>query len=99
MFIPIRPIMFPAMLVLTMARPSSSDVIEYENGASWQAAVDSYTTINFTDQIPGTLLTEQYSELGIHFVDGNDTVYPGPTIFPIDLCADIRMTVHKSSPA
>jgi hypothetical protein len=60
------------------------EVTEYENGAAWYAAVGEVTTIDFTDQPAGSIITDQYASLGVHFTDGNDIAFAGPSIFPND---------------
>jgi len=56
-----------------LARPS---VTEYTNKANWQAAVNSnFTTVDLTGFPQGTFVTSQYSDLGVTFTDGNDSIY------------------------
>jgi hypothetical protein len=63
---------------------SAGDLIEFEDKAVWEAAVGEFTTIGFTGFPEFTIITDQYSELGILFTDGNDSVGLGETIFPND---------------
>jgi hypothetical protein len=52
-----------------------ADVIEFEEDKEgWEAAVGEFTTIDFTEYPSGTWVFEQYSHLGVHFVDGADII-------------------------
>jgi hypothetical protein len=55
--------------------------VEYRNKAEWQAAVGDFATLDFTGLQNGEVLFDQYSDLGVLFPDGNDTVRNVPSIF------------------
>ncbi len=67
-----------AGLVSTHAR---ADVIEFIDKDKWFAAVGEVTTIDFTGFEKGTLITDQFAELGVvfnglgHFIDQDDVTY------------------------
>jgi len=46
----------------------------YNDLASYNAAVGPHTPINFTDLAPGTILSNQYAGLGVTFTDGDDQI-------------------------
>jgi hypothetical protein len=56
-------------------------VVEFTNKSLWQTAAGSYTTIHFTELPNGTLVTNQYANLGVTFTDGSDYILVQPTTF------------------
>ena len=52
----------------------------------WQAATGAYETIDFTGFQFGTIITDQYSDQGVTFLDGTDFVKGSKTsiLFPLD---------------
>ena len=59
-----------------------ADFIEYEqNFAGWLAAAGSYTTITFMGYSDGTLVTNQYSSLGVMFTSADIDTISGPSSF------------------
>lgn len=64
---------------LNVCPKASGSVIEYTDWEQWQAAAGDYSTIDFTDQSPGTIITDQYSDLGAIFTDGDESVFLTPT--------------------
>jgi hypothetical protein len=82
------PVRFHALRCLvaiaTMTSTSAADVEIYYDKADWEAAVGAYTTIDFTGFPEGTLITDQYADLGVLFTDGNDFIDLNDTAFPND---------------
>jgi hypothetical protein len=72
------------MVACVLAGSSHGEVIEFGEPEEWIAAVGPFTTIDFTGFVSGTVLTDQYADLGVLFTDGNDQVDFGPTIYPND---------------
>jgi hypothetical protein len=54
---------------------SHGAVVQYNNKSAWQAAAGSHSTINFTGYPQATLITNQYSNLGVAFTDGIDLIH------------------------
>ena len=64
------------------ARPG---VLEFEDKDEWLAAIGGFVTVDFTGFEPGTVITDQYADLGVLFVDGFYTIFPfDPISFPND---------------
>lgn len=69
------------LYVLTLAafvlfsKCAAAQVIETTNHTVWQNSVQSYTTLTFTDLPNFTIVTTQYSSLGITFTDGSDYTF------------------------
>jgi MYXO-CTERM domain-containing protein len=64
-----------AVMILTCAATSArGEVREYTDYDEWRSAVGHFTTIQFTEYPPGTIVTDQYADLGILFTDGNDVI-------------------------
>ncbi|MHC4220481.1 MAG: hypothetical protein ACYSU7_18730 [Planctomycetota bacterium] len=55
------------------------DVIEFGDKDEWIAAVGPFTTIDFTEYPGGTVVTDQYVNVGALFTDGNDVIHSSPT--------------------
>jgi MYXO-CTERM domain-containing protein len=54
------------------ASAAGAEVTEYEDKADWMAAAQNFTTIDFVGVGHGTLITDQYEDLGVVFTDGDD---------------------------
>jgi MYXO-CTERM domain-containing protein len=67
-------IILGATLLLMNPVSSFAEVIEFIDSAEWEANVGDFVTINFTEYPPGTVVTDQYRDLGILFTDGNDVI-------------------------
>jgi MYXO-CTERM domain-containing protein len=50
------------------------DVQVFFDATDWENAVDDFTFIGFTEYPQGTILADQYADLGIHFTENNPTV-------------------------
>lgn len=75
----------------------------YENQTGWEDAVNNdFTTIDFTGWPDWTIITTQYSSLGIQFTDGSDRIRNNPELFPNDgsglYGAVSSITIEFSSP-
>ena len=68
-------------LGLGPASSASGEITRFANRAEWEAAVGPFTTVDFTGFPHGTVVTEQYANLGAHFTDANDTIYYNPSSF------------------
>jgi hypothetical protein len=71
------------LLVAICVVPAHATVTVITNPQQWQSAVSSYSTLTFTDLPHQTVVTTQYSHLGITFTDGNDLTHISPS-FPSD---------------
>ncbi len=58
--------------------------IEFTDKDEWIAAVGRFTTIDFTGFPDGTLITDQYVDLGVLFVGGNENIFLSDNGFPND---------------
>ena len=63
-----------AVLTCTSALPAHAGVIEFTDKAEWEGAVGAFTTIDFTGFSEFTIITDQYQDSGVLFIDGNDSV-------------------------
>ena len=66
------------------AVPAHAGLIEFTDRAEWEAAVGSFTTIDFTGFPEFTLITTQYQDLGVTFTDGDDFTRFNPSAFVND---------------
>jgi hypothetical protein len=73
----------PFLSVPICVLPANANVTVMTNPQQWQSAVSSYNTLTFTDLPHQTVVTTQYSQLGITFTDGNDLTHVSPS-FPSD---------------
>ncbi|MHC5016909.1 MAG: hypothetical protein ACYTGM_20845 [Planctomycetota bacterium] len=64
---------------LVLASPARGEVLEFVDKGDWFAAVGDVTTIDFTGFPAGTVITDQYADLGVHFVDANDRYFTTPS--------------------
>jgi hypothetical protein len=62
------------VVAFAASAPARGEVLEFTDDSEWQAAVGDFTTIDFTEHPPGTIVTDQYEELGILFTEGNDVI-------------------------
>jgi hypothetical protein len=70
----LMPSIVAALTTLSFSISAAASVTVYSNASEWQAAVDDYSTITFTELPAFTWIDEQYSYLGIHFTDGSDQI-------------------------
>jgi hypothetical protein len=75
--------LFSFLSVAICVMPANASVTVITNPQQWQSAVTSYSTLTFTDLPHQTVVTTQYSHLGITFTDGNDFTHVSPS-FPSD---------------
>ncbi|MCH8150742.1 MAG: hypothetical protein IH830_00030 [Planctomycetes bacterium] len=59
-------------------------VEEFTDKAEWISAVGRFTTIGFTGFPDGTFITDQYADLGVLFVGGNENIFLNDFAFPND---------------
>ena len=75
-----KPRRLTILLLLAGAVPSVhaseivSGVVETEDREDWIAWVGEFDVVDFVGFADGTLLFDQYADLGVLFTDGNDTV-------------------------
>jgi len=73
-----------ALLIATAAQ-AQAEVTIHEDFSAWQAATPGFVTIDFTDLTQFTIITDQYSDSGVLFTDGDDVVFgPDFTSFVVD---------------
>ena len=65
-------------LAVLLAGPAHGSVIEFTDADDWFASVGAVTTIDFTGFPDGTFITDQYSDLGVLFNDGDDNIRYAP---------------------
>jgi len=64
--------------VVLLAPPVWADIQSYSNRTDWLTALGTEPlTIHFDEFNPGTIVTSQYVDLGVLFVDGNDRIESG----------------------
>lgn len=76
--------MLLAGVAMTFGMSARGSVIETTNSEDWEQGLFPYQTISFTEFASGTIITDQYSDLGIMFTDGNDLLINNATSFPQD---------------
>ncbi len=64
-----------AALTCASVLPAHAGVTEFTDRAEWEAAVGAFSTIDFTQFPQGTIITDQYQDLGVLFTDGNDSIF------------------------
>ena len=64
-----------AALTCASVLPAHAGVTEFTDRAEWEAAVGVFSTIDFTQFPQGTIITDQYQDLGVLFTDGNDSIF------------------------
>ncbi len=74
-----------ALVAIAAAHPAAAGITIFQSFADWQAATpDGHSTCDFTGFAPNTIITEQYADLGIHFVNPFNLVHNIPSLFPQD---------------
>ncbi len=66
-----------AISMFLMLEFGHADVTLYGVQSEWEQDVGAFTFIDFTGFPEYTIITEQYSDLGIHFTDGTDEIALG----------------------
>lgn len=67
-----------AVLAFAIVADSAPGAVTvYLNESAWGQAAGAHTELTFTDLPFNTLVTDQYSHLGISFTDGDDTIFGG----------------------
>jgi MYXO-CTERM domain-containing protein len=61
-----------AITLTCTATSARGEVREYTDYDEWRSDVGHFTTIQFTEYPPGTIVTDHYHDLGVLFTDGND---------------------------
>jgi len=67
MRINIRALLLMCGLAYCVGPSLRADVIEYLDKAEWELGAGDYTTIDFTGFADGTVITDQYADLGVLF--------------------------------
>jgi hypothetical protein len=67
-----------AIVIALAASHADASVTEFTNFSQWQAAIGPHTTVDFTGYPEFTIITTQYSSLGVTFTDGNDFIFLSP---------------------
>jgi len=80
MFIQIQGL-FAAFLIASVTNVSAANVQEFLDFDEWQNAAGDFTFIGFTEYPQGTILTDQYADLGITFPEANATVVESEFLF------------------
>jgi len=75
-----------------------AEVTEYEDKAAWEASVGDYTTLDFTGFEWGTIITDQYADLGVLFTDGDDKIVHGDPIDDWALDGKESVTIRFDQP-
>lgn len=60
--------------MLSVMAPAHAEVAIFTNQSAWSVAAGDYTTIDFTGFPPGTIATDQFTDQGIVFTEGNDVI-------------------------
>ena len=78
---------------------AAADVFEFTDKAEWLAAVGDFSTVDFTGFPHGTFITNQYTDLGLVFTDGNDSIFFNPSFvndeWGLDGNPDIGIAFHQ----
>ena len=72
----------PQLLLLVVLLPSDdalASVTVITNKAQWLSTVGAHERIGFTEYPNSTVITNQYSDLGITFTDGDDVIQTDPS--------------------
>jgi hypothetical protein len=68
-----RTLLFSVFTVfIECAGTAAGSVTEYNDRASWEAAVGAFTSIRFTEVPVNVIVTDQYASYGATFTDGDD---------------------------
>jgi len=73
--------LFSGFLVTLITHVCAADVQEFFDFEQWENAAGEFTFIGFTEYPQGTILTDQYADLGINFTDNNPTVLESDYFF------------------
>ncbi len=74
-----------SLAAVLIGRPAIAGITIFQSFADWQAATPSgHLTCDFTGFAPNTIITEQYADLGIHFLNPFNLVHNIPDVFPQD---------------
>ena len=76
----ITTLVLAATVAWAVAPSLHAEVTEYEDKSAREASVGDYTTIDFTGFEWGTIITDQYADLGVFFTDGDDKIVHGDPI-------------------
>ncbi|MCH8153114.1 MAG: hypothetical protein IH830_12180 [Planctomycetes bacterium] len=77
--------MCAAVCLFVPGGTATAGVLEFEDKDEWLDAIGPFVTVDFTGFEPGTVITDQYADLGVLFVDGFYTIKPfDPFLFPND---------------
>jgi len=68
-------------LVILIAHTCVAEVQEFFDFEEWENAAGEFTFIGFTEYPQGTILTDQYADLGITFPEANATVVESDFLF------------------
>ena len=80
-----------------MSASTHGGVQEFTDKDEWIFAVGEFTTIDFTGFPDGTFITDQYVDVGVVFMDGDDNIRFSPTGFPNDQWGiDGNTAIHLS---
>ena len=80
-----------AVAILALAGTAAAEVTWTLDKAAWTASYggqQNVTDVDFGTLTPGTIVTEQFADLGVHFTDGDDVAIllnpfePPPTSYP-----------------
>ena len=63
-----------ATLGLCVCCDAPAAVVEFHDKGDWINAVGGFVTVDFTGFAAGTVVTDQYSDLGVLFADANDQI-------------------------
>ncbi len=72
------------LIIICGHQRACAEVVIYGDQYQWGSDVGEFTTIDFTHFDEGTIITEQYADLGIHFTSGYDFIRNNWNIFPND---------------
>lgn len=64
-----------AAIVAVWSTPLHGGITGFTDAGEWQEAVGEFSTIDFTEYPAGTVITDQYADLGVQFPEGNDFIY------------------------
>jgi hypothetical protein len=71
-------------MAIAFAGTVNADLVEFRIKSDWEAAVGSFTTLDFTGFENNEILFDQYMDLGVTFTDGNDLIRLVPALYPND---------------
>jgi len=74
-------VLLSAFLIASITSATIAGVQEFFDFEEWQNAAGDFTSIGFTEYPEGTILTDQYADLGITFPEANATVVESDFLF------------------